>query len=197
MLLVVDQLEALQLRFSQETVSFIERYRRMNADYDSTRPAFDQLFSDYSAKRIKARSAALDLHFQLASLATADECAQSGKLKQNCTRRSTRRGRRRRTRNESPSEGARPTPHPLRHVAVLRRSAASALLVYDRPAKEVKKAVKRAIADADRRDSILSYLSAWNRIQELQDGNVSMYREDFSTSCGTRMRNSRDGGDHG
>jgi hypothetical protein len=79
MLLVVDQLEALQLRFSQETVSFIERYRRMNADYDSTRPAFDQLFSDYSAKRIKARSAALDLHFQLASLATADEWRAIGK----------------------------------------------------------------------------------------------------------------------
>jgi hypothetical protein len=58
-------------------------------------------------------------------------------------------------------------------------SAASALLVYDRPAKEVKKAVKRAIADADRRDSILSYLSAWQSIQELQDGNVSMYREEL------------------
>jgi hypothetical protein len=58
-------------------------------------------------------------------------------------------------------------------------SAASALLVYDRPAKEVKKAVKRAIVDADRRDSILSYLSSWKSIQELQDGNVSAYREEL------------------
>ena len=56
-------------------------------------------------------------------------------------------------------------------------SAASALLVYDRPAKEVKKAVKRAIVDAGRRDSILSYLSSWKSIQELQDRNVSAYRE--------------------
>jgi hypothetical protein len=79
MLLVVNQLEMLQQRFSQETVSFIERYRKLNADYDSARPAFDQLFSDYSAKRIKARSEALDLHFQLASLATADEWAAIGK----------------------------------------------------------------------------------------------------------------------
>jgi hypothetical protein len=73
MLLVVDHLEAVHRRFSEETVSFIERYRTLNADYDATRPAFDQLFSDYKTKRVKARSEALDLHFQLASLASADE----------------------------------------------------------------------------------------------------------------------------
>src|ERR1700722_867706 len=39
MLVLVDQLKALQLRFSEDTVSFIERYRKMNADYDATRPA--------------------------------------------------------------------------------------------------------------------------------------------------------------
>ena len=73
MLAVVDQLEALHRRFSAETLSFIERFHTMNADYDAPRPAFDQLFSDYKAQRIKARSEGLDLHFQLASLATADE----------------------------------------------------------------------------------------------------------------------------
>ncbi len=73
MLSIVDQVQALQLRFNQETANFIESYRKLNADYDSTRPAFDQLFSDYNAKRIKARDEALDLHFQLASLATAGE----------------------------------------------------------------------------------------------------------------------------
>jgi hypothetical protein len=73
MFLIVDQLEALHLRFSQETADFVESYRKLNADYDATRPAFDQLFSDYSAKRIKARNEALDLQFQLASLATAGE----------------------------------------------------------------------------------------------------------------------------
>lgn len=73
MLSIVDQVEALHVRFSQETADFVESYRKLNADYDSTRPVFDQLFSDYNAKRIKARSEALDLHFQLASLATADE----------------------------------------------------------------------------------------------------------------------------
>jgi hypothetical protein len=79
MLAVVDQLEALHRRFSAETLSFIERFHTMNADYDATRPAFDQLFSDYKAKRIKARSEGLDLHFQLASLATADEWGAIGK----------------------------------------------------------------------------------------------------------------------
>ena len=73
MLLIVGQLEALHRRFSQETANFIESYRELNADQDATRPAFNQLFSDFSAKRIEARTEALELHFQLASLATADE----------------------------------------------------------------------------------------------------------------------------
>lgn len=73
MLLIVDQLEALHRRFNQETADFVESYRKLNADYDAARPAFEQLFSDYSAKRIRARNEALDLHFHLASLATADE----------------------------------------------------------------------------------------------------------------------------
>ena len=73
MLLVVDQLEALHRRFNRETADFVESYRKLNADYDAGRPAFEQLFSDYSAKRIKARAEALDLHFHLASLATGDE----------------------------------------------------------------------------------------------------------------------------
>jgi hypothetical protein len=79
MLKVVDQVQALQLRFSQETMDFVENYRKLNAEYDATRPAFDQMFADYNAKRIKARSEALDLHFQLASLATADEWKAVGK----------------------------------------------------------------------------------------------------------------------
>jgi hypothetical protein len=79
MLSIVDQVEALHLRFSRETASFIESYRTLNADYDSTRPAFDQLFSDYNEKRIKARNEALDLHFQLASLATAGEWEAIGR----------------------------------------------------------------------------------------------------------------------
>jgi hypothetical protein len=73
MLSIVDQLEAVHVRFSRETADFIASYDKLNADYDSTRPAFDQLFSDFSAKRVKARSEAIDLHFQLASLATAAE----------------------------------------------------------------------------------------------------------------------------
>jgi hypothetical protein len=79
MLSIVDQLETLHLRFSQDTADFVVSFRKLNADYDSTRPAFDQLFSDYNAKRIKARSEALDLHFQLASLATGSEWDAIGK----------------------------------------------------------------------------------------------------------------------
>ena len=73
LLLIVDQVEALHRRFSQETAQFVESFRQLNADYDAARPAFDRLFSDYNAKRIKAREEALELHFQLASLSKADE----------------------------------------------------------------------------------------------------------------------------
>jgi hypothetical protein len=45
----------------------------------------------------------------------------------------------------------------------------SALVVYDRPASEMKKAVKRAITDVDRRDMILSDLSQWKSVQKKQD----------------------------
>ena len=79
MLAILDQLDAMNRRFTQETRDFIESYRELNADYDAPRPAFDRLFADYSAKRVKARSEALDLHFQLASVATADEWNAIGK----------------------------------------------------------------------------------------------------------------------
>ena len=79
MLSIVDQVEMLNRRFDQETADFVESYRKLNADYDSPRPAFDQLFADYNAKRIKARGEALELHFQLASFATGDEWDAIGK----------------------------------------------------------------------------------------------------------------------
>jgi hypothetical protein len=79
LLRIVDQMQAVQLRFSHETTEFIDSYRKLNADYQSTRPMFDQLFSDYSGKRVKARDEALDLHFQLAALATPAEWDGIGK----------------------------------------------------------------------------------------------------------------------
>lgn len=79
MLGIVDQLETLNQRFDQETTDFVASYRKLNADYDATRAALEQLFSDYDAKRVKARNEALDLHFQLAALATTHEWDAIGK----------------------------------------------------------------------------------------------------------------------
>jgi hypothetical protein len=73
MLVIVDHVEALNRRFNQETADFVDQYRKLNANYETGRPAFDQLFADYSDKRIKARNEALDRHFQLAALATDEE----------------------------------------------------------------------------------------------------------------------------
>jgi hypothetical protein len=73
MLLVVDQIEAVQSSLSKETADFVQNYQNLNSNYDAPRSAFDQLFADYNGQRIRARNQALDLHFRLASLATADE----------------------------------------------------------------------------------------------------------------------------
>lgn len=76
---IVDQMQALQLRFSRETSAFIDSYRKLNADYETTRPTLDRLFADYSSRRVAARDEALDLHFRLAALATPAEWDAIGK----------------------------------------------------------------------------------------------------------------------
>lgn len=57
--------------------------------------------------------------------------------------------------------------------------ASSALVVYDRPASEVKKAVKRVITDVGRRDVILADISQWESGQKKQDKRVSAYRDEL------------------
>ena len=70
---IVDQVAALHFRFSRETSEFVASYQKLNADYGAPRSAFDELFADYNAKRLKARDEALNLHFEMASLASAGE----------------------------------------------------------------------------------------------------------------------------
>ena len=57
--------------------------------------------------------------------------------------------------------------------------AASAVVFYDRPASQVKKAVKRVIGDAERRDLILGYVSAWESGQKYRDKQVREDREEL------------------
>ena len=57
--------------------------------------------------------------------------------------------------------------------------AASALVVYDRPVSEVEKAIKRVIANVERRDVILSDLSQWESGQKKQDKEVSAGRDEL------------------
>ena len=79
MLNLVDQIESTQRDFSTRAVAFGEKYRAMNADYDTPRAQFDALFLDFNAQRIRSRDRILDLHFQLAALATAKEWTRIGK----------------------------------------------------------------------------------------------------------------------
>lgn len=57
--------------------------------------------------------------------------------------------------------------------------AVSALVVYDRPPSEVKKAVKRVITDKARRDAILADFRQWQSVLEQQDEKVSAEREEL------------------
>jgi len=55
--------------------------------------------------------------------------------------------------------------------------ASSALVVYDRPASETEKAIKRVIPDEHRRDVILTDIGQWEARQKERDGVVSENRE--------------------
>jgi hypothetical protein len=57
--------------------------------------------------------------------------------------------------------------------------AASALVVYDRPASETKKAVKRVITDVARRDLILSDINQWTSGQKKRDKDVRANRKEL------------------
>ena len=57
--------------------------------------------------------------------------------------------------------------------------ASSALVVYDRPASDMKKAVKSVLPDDLRRDAILSDISQWESGQEKRDDEVSAKRENL------------------
>ena len=55
--------------------------------------------------------------------------------------------------------------------------ATSALVIYDRPASETTKAVKRVVADEGRRAGILSELDQWESEQAKRDKAVGKDRE--------------------
>ena len=60
---------------------------------------------------------------------------------------------------------------------LLTGGASSALLVYERPASEVERAVKRALPESERRDRILIAIKRWESTQTLRDEMVSEDRE--------------------
>ena len=76
---LVDQIETVQTSFNADASAFVSKYQSVNADYDAPRATIEQLFSDFDADRIRARNQVLDLHFQLASLATDKEWGPIGK----------------------------------------------------------------------------------------------------------------------
>jgi hypothetical protein len=55
----------------------------------------------------------------------------------------------------------------------------SALVAYDRPASQIRKAVKRVIVEPGRRNLILTEIDRWESVQEIQSEYVSANREEL------------------
>jgi hypothetical protein len=55
--------------------------------------------------------------------------------------------------------------------------ASTALVVYERPASDVKKAIKRVIPSGSHRDAMLSDIDLWEALQEQEDKAASDDRE--------------------
>ncbi|HEY2675812.1 MAG TPA: hypothetical protein VGI65_02510 [Steroidobacteraceae bacterium] len=55
----------------------------------------------------------------------------------------------------------------------------SALVAYDRPVSQIKKAVKRVIVEPGRRNSILTEIDRWESVQETQNKYVGANREEL------------------
>jgi hypothetical protein len=79
MLGLVDQIEGTQRSFSAQAAEFAAHYSKMNADYGTPRARFEELFSEFNTRRIQSRDQILELHFQLATMATAEEWKRIGK----------------------------------------------------------------------------------------------------------------------
>ena len=57
--------------------------------------------------------------------------------------------------------------------------ASSALVVYDQPVSEMKKAVEHVVPDGDRKDAIESAISQWEYVEEKHNEDVSQNREEL------------------
>ena len=57
--------------------------------------------------------------------------------------------------------------------------ASSALVVYDRPVSEMKKAIEHVIPDSERKDAIESAIGQWEYVQEKHTEQVSDNREEL------------------
>jgi hypothetical protein len=55
--------------------------------------------------------------------------------------------------------------------------ASTALVVYEHPASEIKKTIKRVIPDDTRREALLTNIDTWEWVQEKQDEQVRDARE--------------------
>jgi len=73
MLVLVDQMEAVERSLNDDLAVFVEKYRGLNGDYEAPRAVFDELFGDFDARIKKTRDRFFDLHFQLTALSTAEE----------------------------------------------------------------------------------------------------------------------------
>ncbi len=57
--------------------------------------------------------------------------------------------------------------------------ASTALVFYDRSASDIKKIVKRVVADPGRQNAVLTNIDRWESVQEIHDKNVAVDRKEL------------------
>lgn len=73
LLSLVDELDGVLLEHAKDIRAHSEELRRLNADYDVTREAIDKSVAGYSQRARARRERALDLHFGMTGLTSAQE----------------------------------------------------------------------------------------------------------------------------
>lgn len=73
LLVEVDRLEEIVLAFDAATITYYERLRELDRNYNSSRHDFEEAIGDFNAVRIEHRNKVMDIRFRMRELTTPDD----------------------------------------------------------------------------------------------------------------------------
>ncbi len=73
---LVDQMESVIEGFNADLKTFVDRYTKLNLNYDASREELEKLFVDFQSRRMQTKERIFDLNFEAKAIVTADEWYQ-------------------------------------------------------------------------------------------------------------------------